>query len=89
MPPIVSLVGIVVGLVILIALAYRGHSIIWAAPVCAIIVAILGGINILDAYWGDYLSGTAGYVISWFPAFATVPTRNPTGMFVSPPASLP
>ena len=69
MSPVISLCGILIGLFVLIALAYKGHSIIWVAPVCAIIVAILGGLNILDAYLGDYLSGTAGYVISWFPAF--------------------
>ncbi len=69
MTPLVSLIGIVLGLVLLIFLAYRGHSIIWVAPVCAILVAILGGMNILDAYLGDYIKGTADYVVSWFPAF--------------------
>ncbi len=38
-------------------------------PVCAILVAVMGGINILDAYLGDYIKGVADYVISWFPAF--------------------
>ena len=69
MSPVISLVGILVGLVALILLAYRGHSIIWVAPICAILVAILGGLNILDAYLGDYISGTANYIVSWFPAF--------------------
>ena len=65
----ISLIGIFLGLTLLIILAYKGHSIIWVAPVCAIFVAILGGMNILDAYMGDYLKGTADYIISWFPAF--------------------
>ena len=69
MSPIVSLVGIVLGLVMLIWLAYKGHSIIWVAPLCAIMVAVLGGLSILDAYLGDYIQGTAAYIISWFPAF--------------------
>lgn len=69
MSSIVSLLGILLGLIALILLAYKGHSIIWVAPICAMIVAVLGGLNLLDAYLGDYLSGTAGYVISWFPAF--------------------
>jgi len=69
MSPIVSLVGIFLGLIALIVLAYRGHSIIWVAPVCAMVVAILGGLNLLDAYLGDYMKGAADYVISWFPAF--------------------
>lgn len=69
MSPIVSLIGILIGLTALILLAYKGHSIIWVAPVCAIIVAVLGGLNILSAYLGDYIGGTAAYVVSWFPAF--------------------
>ena len=66
---IISLVGIIVGLVALIVFAYRGHSIIWVAPVCALIVALFGGANLLDSYLGDYMQGTAGYIVSWFPAF--------------------
>ncbi|MDR2179182.1 MAG: GntP family permease [Synergistaceae bacterium] len=65
----ISLVGIFVGLVLLMFLAYRGHSIIWVAPACAVVVAALGDLNILDSYLGDYMKGLAGYVVSWFPAF--------------------
>lgn len=66
---VVSLFGIILGLCMLIYLAYKGHSIIWVAPFCAIIVAIMGGINILNAYLGDYVKGVADYILSWFPAF--------------------
>jgi len=69
MGSIVSLLGIIFGLVVLIYLAYRGHSIIWVAPLCAVIVAVLGGLNILQAYMGDYIKGVADYIVSWFPAF--------------------
>ncbi|MBR4941088.1 MAG: GntP family permease, partial [Clostridia bacterium] len=61
MSPVLSLIGIVLGLVLLIVLAYKGHSIIWVAPVCAILVAVLGGLNILTAYMGDYMKGAADY----------------------------
>ena len=64
-----SLLGIVVGLVLLMFLAYRGYSIIWVAPVCAVVVAVFGGYAILDAYIGDYMAGMANYVLQWFPAF--------------------
>ena len=47
---IVSLCGIIIGLCVLILLAYKGHSIIWVAPLCAVIVAVMGGLNILEAY---------------------------------------
>lgn len=66
---IISLIGILVGLVVLIALAYKGHSIIWVAPLCAMLVAVLGGLNLLSAYLGDYMKGVADYIVSWFPAF--------------------
>ncbi len=65
----ISLLGIVLGLIVLIILAYRGHSIVWVAPFCAIIVALLSGLDILQAYLGDYVTGAAEYIISWFPAF--------------------
>ena len=64
-----SLFGILLGLVLLMLLAYKGCSIIWVAPVCAIVVAVLGGYNLLDAYIGDYMKGMADYVFKWFPAF--------------------
>ena len=69
MSPVLSLIGIVLGLVLLVVLAYKGHSIIWVAPVCAVLVAVLGGLNILTAYMGDYMRGAAEYIVSWFPAF--------------------
>lgn len=66
---LISLCGIVVGLGVLIFLAYKGHSIIWVAPVCAILVAMLSGLELLGAYMGDYMKGVADYILSWFPAF--------------------
>ena len=63
-----SLFGIILGLVLLMFLAYKGCSIIWVAPVCAVVVAVLGGYSLLDAYIGDYMAGMANYVLQWFPA---------------------
>ena len=64
-----SLVGIFLGLALLMFLAFKGHSIIWVAPVCAAFVALCGGLNLLNAYTETYMQGTADYVKSWFPAF--------------------
>lgn len=66
---IISLLGIIASLILLIILAYKGCSVIWVATVCAVDVTPLGGLNILDAYLSDYISRTAGYIASWFPAF--------------------
>lgn len=65
----ISLMGIFLGLVLLMVLAYRGYSIIWVAPVCAAFVALLSGMSMLDTYIGDYMKGLSSYVMAWFPAF--------------------
>lgn len=64
-----GVVTILIGLVLLMFLAFKGHSIIWVAPVCAAFVALCGGLNLLDAYTGDYMTGAANYFKQWFPAF--------------------
>lgn len=64
-----SLIGILVGLILLMFLAFRGHSIIWVAPVAAMVVALMSGYNLFDAYLTDYMTGAGNYVITWFPAF--------------------
>ena len=62
-----SLIGIFVGLILLIVLAYRGHSIIWVAPLCAVIVALFSGMDLLQAYLGDYINGTQPISFPGFP----------------------
>ena len=64
-----SVVTIFIGLALLLVLCYKGHSIVWVAPVCAAFVALCGGLNVLDAYTNSYMQGAADYFKSWFPAF--------------------
>ncbi|MCR5665249.1 MAG: GntP family permease [Eubacterium sp.] len=71
-----SLVGIFVGLALMILLAYKGHSIIWVAPLCAFVVVLFScaaGLGedrtLLSAYTVDYMQGVGEYFISWFPTF--------------------
>ena len=61
--------GIILGLVLLMFLAYRGYSILWVAPVCALVVGLTGGLNPLEMYKETYMTGLSGYVKSWFPVF--------------------
>lgn len=61
--------GIILGLVLLMFLAYRGYSILWVAPVCALVVGLTGGLDPLTMYKETYMTGLAGYVKSWFPVF--------------------
>ena len=62
-----SLVGIIVGLALLIFLAFRGKSLLWAAPVCALLVAFTGGLDMFTAYTQNYMEGMVGF--EWFLAF--------------------
>ncbi|WP_096188013.1 GntP family permease [Evansella halocellulosilytica] len=61
--------GILLGLVVLIALAYLGWSIIWVAPIAAGVVALTGGLDLLDAYTDTYMSGFVDFARNWFPVF--------------------
>ena len=61
--------GIFLGLALLMYLAFRGWSIIWIAPICAMVVAITGGIELLPAYTETYMTGFVGFTKSWFPVF--------------------
>ena len=61
--------GIILGLVLLMFLAYRGYSILWVAPVCALVVGFTGGLDLLTMYKDTYMTGLSGYVKSWFPVF--------------------
>ncbi|WP_067726127.1 GntP family permease [Oceanobacillus damuensis] len=63
------MLGILLGLILLIVLAYRGWSIIWIAPICAGVVAIFGGLDLLDAYTNTYMQGFVDFTKSWFPVF--------------------
>ncbi|QUW21379.1 GntP family permease [Sporosarcina sp. Marseille-Q4063] len=63
------MLGIFIGLVLLMVLAYRGWSIIWIAPICAGIVAWFGGLNLLDAYTDTYMGGFVKFAKEWFPVF--------------------
>lgn len=63
------MLGIILGLALLMFLAYRGMSIIWIAPICAMLVAVTGGLGLLPAYTDAYMSGFVGFAKAWFPVF--------------------
>lgn len=69
-----SLFGIALGLALLIFLAFKGQSILWVAPVCAAVVALLSmfedpTINVLEMWTGNYMQSMATFLQTWFPAF--------------------
>ena len=63
------MLSIIVGLIMLMALAYLGWSIIWVAPLAAGVVALMSGLDVFDMYTGTYMEGLVGFVQKWFPIF--------------------
>ncbi|MCE3040496.1 GntP family permease [Helicobacter anatolicus] len=61
--------GILLGLIVLMALAYLGWSIIWIAPIAAGVVALFGGLDLLPAYTDTYMGGLVSFAKAWFPVF--------------------
>ena len=61
--------GIFLGLALLMFLAYKGMSIIWVAPIAAIVVAFTGGLELLPAYTEAYMTGFVSFTKAWFPVF--------------------
>lgn len=63
------MIGIILGLLVLMVLAYIGWSIIWVAPIAAGVVALTGGLDLLDAYKNTYMGGFVDFAKEWFPVF--------------------
>ena len=67
------MLGILLGLILLVFLSYKGYSIIWVAPLSALIVALFNfgfdGSKLLDSYVVNYMGSLAGFTQSWFPLF--------------------
>jgi H+/gluconate symporter-like permease len=49
--------------------AYLGWSIIWVAPIVAGIVALMSGLDLMDAYTNTYMTGFVNFAKQWFPIF--------------------
>ncbi|WP_104741948.1 GntP family permease [Helicobacter ailurogastricus] len=61
--------GILLGLVVLMVLAYLGWSIVWVAPIAAGVVALTGGLDWLATYTQTYMGGFCAFAKVWFPVF--------------------
>ena len=64
-----GLIGIFGAIILIMILAYHGWSTIWIAPIAAALVALTGGLNLLDMYKGPYMQGFIGFTGNWFPVF--------------------
>lgn len=70
----ISMIGLVGGLLLLTTLALRGWNLFIAAPFCALLVGVAGGVPILPApgeaaFVTIYMDGFASFVSAWFLMF--------------------
>lgn len=64
-----GVVAIVVSLVLLMTIAYRGLPVIVFAPVCALLAVGMSGTPLLPAYTEVFMTAASGYIRSFFPLF--------------------
>jgi len=67
-----SMIGLIGGLLLLIFLTIRGMNLFIAAPFCAVIVALASGMPLFLGevnFVSTYMSGFTGFIASWFFMF--------------------
>ncbi|MDR1241306.1 MAG: GntP family permease [Deltaproteobacteria bacterium] len=62
-------IGIIISLLLLTIIAYRGFSVIVFAPLCAILAAITAGWDPLPTYTNQFMGSAVVYVKNFFPIF--------------------
>lgn len=67
----IGLIGIVLSLILLMYLAYKGFSVIILAPLLALFAVIWSGATneLLGIYSQIFMTGLGGYIIKYFPLF--------------------
>jgi H+/gluconate symporter-like permease len=65
----VQLLGILIALGLLIFLAFRGYSLLLAAPAAAIVAAAFSGEPLLAKWTLTFMQGTARFIANFFPLF--------------------
>ena len=64
-----EVIGIALSLVLLIFFAYRGYSVIFFAPVLAILAAVAQGLPVMPTYTELYMVKAVIYIKNFFPVF--------------------
>jgi H+/gluconate symporter-like permease len=64
-----SLLGILLGLGLLMWLAYRGWSVLLLAPLAALVAAAMSGEPLLAHWTQTFMGGASRFVAQWFPLF--------------------
>lgn len=71
---VIGVIGIILSLILLMYLAYRGVSVLILAPILACFAAFMGGIatgeiHLLATYTEVFMKSLGGYVMNYFPLF--------------------
>ena len=61
--------GVLLAFALLVILMYKKVPILVAAPVCAALMALLSGLNVLGTLTGDYMDAMVGFIKSYFILF--------------------
>jgi H+/gluconate symporter-like permease len=64
-----GLLGIILGLSLLVWLAFRGWSVLGLAPVAALIAALFAGEPLLAHWTQTFMGSAAGFIAQFFPLF--------------------
>jgi hypothetical protein len=64
-----GLIGILIALGLLIFLAFRGYTLLLAAPAAAIVAAAFSREPILAKWTLTFMQGTGGFIANFFPLF--------------------
>jgi len=64
-----GVIGILLALTLLMLIAYRGFSVIFFAPIMALLAAVFSGLAIMPTYTEIFLPGMANYIKIFFPFF--------------------
>ncbi len=65
----IGIISIVAAFALLIVLSYKGMSVMYVAPLCALFVALVNGIPLLDAVTGPFIGGATGFIGGLLPIF--------------------
>ncbi len=69
MGPVVSLIGIIIGIVLLIYVSFRGVPVMFVAPVCAIIVFAMSGVDIMEGMSTTFMTGFSNFFKNYYLIF--------------------
>ena len=64
-----GLLGILIGLGLLMWLAYRGWSVLLVSPVAALVAAAISGEPLLPHWTLTFMGGMSRFIAQWFPMF--------------------